>query len=285
VRDFVQRLAGYFLTGGNAERVFVNFWGAGRNGKTQLKELMLYCSGNYARACSPDAFLTGRRTGTVRDDLHSLRGARLVAAVEPNKIADLDEATVKEVTGGDTISTRGLYGKYDDWKVEFKPLLVSNHKLTVRGTDDGIWDRLVIVPFAVRIADKDVVADYFENKLKPEVNGYLQWALAGLRAYWRNGLQIPDEVRALVKDHRQESDVVRTFIDARCVINHKAMAKDCVGPEALKEAFTEYCRRRAIPYRTIDLNERMMQLGYEKRQSDRRYWAGVTLPISSNTKF
>ncbi len=277
VRDFVQRLAGYYLIGGNPERVFVNFWGNGRNGKTQLKELMLYCSGDYARACSPDAFLAGRRTGAVRDDLHALRGARLVAAVEPNKAVDLDEATVKEVTGGDTISTRALYGTYDDWKVEFKPLLVSNHKVTVRGTDDGIWDRLVIVPLIVRISDKDVVPEYFENRLKPEVDGYLQWALAGLREYWRNGLQIPAEVRALVKEHREESDVVGAFLETRCVIDPKAMAKDCVSPDSLKAAFVEYCAQQRITIKGVDLKQQMERLGHVQRKGDDRYWVGVRL--------
>ena len=275
VRDFVQRLAGYFLIGGNPERIFVNFWGEGRNGKTQLKEMMLYCGGNYAQATSPDTFLSGRRTGTVRDDLNALRGARLVVAVEPNKIAEMDESTVKEVTGGDTIATRALYGQYQNWKPNFKPLLVSNHKLTIRGTDDGIWDRLVIVPFNVRIPDNQIVRDYFEHKLKPEVDGYLNWALSGLCAYWQDGLQIPDEVKALVQLHRSEQDVVSNFLEANCEVDPAAMAKDCLSPDRLKVMFNEFCRGQGIPWKSVDLADRLRQLGFELKRGDRRYWVGL----------
>jgi putative DNA primase/helicase len=278
VRDYVQRLCGYYLMSGNPERIFTNWYGAGRNGKSQLKELTLYVGGGYARATTPDTFLSGRRTGTVRDDLHALRGARLVAAVEPNKSAAMDEATVKEVTGGDAISTRALYGEHANWVPDFKPLLVSNHKLVIRGTDDGIWDRLKIVPFSVRIADEDVVVDYFKNVLKPEASGYLNWALDGLRQYREIGLAEPEEVRALVIEHREESDVVANFLAARCEIDEKFMAKDCVSPTDLKAAFVEYCRTQSIPYRDIDLRDRLVAMKHSPpRQSDKKYWPGIKL--------
>jgi putative DNA primase/helicase len=129
VRKFLQRLAGYLLTGLTSEHCFLSFFGKGRNGKSTFVETLLYVLGTYSRTGNGDTFLSGRRTGTVRDDLHTLPGALLVKAVETGKNARLDEATVMEHTGGDTVNTRALYGQQTEWKPNHKLILVSNETI------------------------------------------------------------------------------------------------------------------------------------------------------------
>ena len=119
-REFLRRVAGYALTGLTREHCFFIFHGSGRNGKSTLVETLMYVAGDYARAANADTFLAGRRAGTVRDDLYALRGARLVKATETGKGASLDEPTIKEHTGGDTVNNRALYGSQTNWQPTYK---------------------------------------------------------------------------------------------------------------------------------------------------------------------
>jgi hypothetical protein len=58
---------------------------------------------------------------------------RFVSAVESEAGRQLDEAVIKQLTGGDTITARYLYKEYFEFKPEFKIFLVSNHKPVIRG--------------------------------------------------------------------------------------------------------------------------------------------------------
>ena len=78
--EFVQRLAGYSLTGDVRERIFPVLWGAGRNGKSTLLELLQELLGDYAMSTPPET-LVNRREGAIPNDLARLRGAVLATAL------------------------------------------------------------------------------------------------------------------------------------------------------------------------------------------------------------
>lgn len=101
----------------------------------------------------------------------------MVKAVETGKNARLDEPTVKKHTGGDTVTTRALYGQQTEWKPNHKLILVSNEKPHIHGTDEGIWSRVRMVPFTVTIPEEKRIPDLFQNKLEPEASGILNWAI------------------------------------------------------------------------------------------------------------
>jgi len=283
VREFLQRMAGYALTAKTGENCFFIFHGSGRNGKSTFVEVLMYVWGDYARAANSDTFLSGRRVGTVRDDLHALRGARLVKAVETGKHARLDEATVKEHTGGDTVATRALYGQQTAWKPTHKLILISNEKPHIEGTDEGIWSRVRMVPFTVFIPDAERIADYFEEKLKPEGSGILNWALEGLRQYSTRRLAAPEEVLAATQEYREEENVVQQFLDAKCTVARSAPPSSdgdarWVSPERLQEAFREFCISQGTAFRGVKLKDRLEQLGYHQLRAHKsRYWCGIQL--------
>jgi putative DNA primase/helicase len=292
VRKFLQRLAGYSLTGLTSEHCFFIFYGKGRNGKSTFVETMMFVLGRYARTANGDTFLSGRRTGAVRDDLHALRGARMVKAVETGKNARLDEPTVKEHTGGDTVATRALYGQQTEWKPNHKLILVSNEKPHIHGTDEGIWSRVRMVPFTVTIPAEECIPDFFQDRLMPEASGILNWALEGLREYFKGGLAAPPEVLEATKAYREEENVVQQFLDARCVVTRDAkVSKDAskiwASPDGLQAAFRDWCEGQGINHRSTKLKETLEQLGYrQERGHGGRYWLGIETtkiqsPISS----
>jgi len=144
---FVQRAVGYSLTGDTREQVLFILHGSGANGKTTFLEILLKLVGTHGAITSFSTFLVQQNPGSPRNDIAKLHGARLVKATESQKQAVLDEATVKEVTGGDSISARFLFREFFEFRPQFKIWLATNHRPTIRGMDDAIWRRIRLIPF------------------------------------------------------------------------------------------------------------------------------------------
>jgi P4 family phage/plasmid primase-like protien len=221
LRQFVQRLAGYALTGAVSEQILPFLYGSGANGKTTFLNALLEVAGDYGQQAAPDLLLAKR--GSHPTELADLFGARLVASVEVEDGRRLAEGLVKQLTGGDRIKARRM--KEDFW--EFSPmhkiLLAANHKPEVRGTDHAIWRRIKLIPFDVTIP-KSEQDPRLPEKLRAEMPGILAWAVRGCLDWQREGLGEPDEVVAATEGYRGEMDVLAQWIEERCVVREGTWA-------------------------------------------------------------
>jgi P4 family phage/plasmid primase-like protien len=209
---FVQRLFGYGLTGLLTDHIVVILYGTGANGKSTLLGVLRSLAGDYAHHCRPEVFTT-KRNESQGFELVPLAGARVVTASETGAGKRLDEALVKEMTGGEPISCAPKYGDFFTFQPVFKPLLATNHKPQVRGVDEGIWRRLILLPFTVTIPETERDRD-LPAKLQQELSGILNWVLAGVRDFLDAGLAIPEEVRAATQDFRSEQDILGAWTEA-----------------------------------------------------------------------
>jgi P4 family phage/plasmid primase-like protien len=236
--SFLCRAVGYSLTGDVSERVMFILHGRGKNGKTVFCETISELLGDYAKT-TPASTLMSKRDSTATNDVAALKGARFVFANETDENKHLDEAGIKNITGGDTISARFLYSEYFNFKPESKLWLRTNHKPVVRGTDEGIWDRLKLIPFAVRIA-KQEQDTHLAEKLRSEQSGILAWAVQGCLEWQRDGLGIPEEVETATAKYRKEQDNFANFISECCIVTDNAWTPTA----ALRNAYDVWCKER-----------------------------------------
>lgn len=82
VQCFVQRYAGYTLTGSTREQCFVICHGDGANGTSTVLEALRYVLAGYARNASADVFWEKKGSRGTENEIARLRGARFVTAVE-----------------------------------------------------------------------------------------------------------------------------------------------------------------------------------------------------------
>jgi putative DNA primase/helicase len=272
--DFVQRFLGYALTGITRERVFAILWGAsGRNGKTTLLETFRAILGDYALRTPAETLLV-KRDGAIPNDVAKLRGARFVTASETKQGRQLDEPLVKDLTGGDTISARFMRAEWFEFRPSAKIFLGTNHKPEIPGTDPAIWDRVVLIPFTVRIPDEEQ-DQQLGAKLQAEAPGILAWAVRGCRAWQDGGLQVPEIVRAATKVYRAEEDALGVFLDERCTLGPRlTVAKgifrttyETWAKETRETALSDKELRRALAARGLT----------EGRTGAMRFWRGVAL--------
>jgi putative DNA primase/helicase len=214
-RHFLMQWLGYSLTGDAEEHKLVVCWGRGRNGKGTLLETVAWIAGDYADSVPVETFLANpiqRSGGQATPDLAKLPGVRLLRTGEPDKGAKLGEALIKRVTGGDPIDARNLNKGFFSFFAQFKLTLSCNYKPQVRGTDDGIWGRMIPVPWTVFIpaGERDQT---LKVKLRAEGSGILNSLLDGLRHYLENGLLLSEEIIEATETYRRESDPVGRFLD------------------------------------------------------------------------
>jgi putative DNA primase/helicase len=184
---FLQRAAGYTLSGDMREQVFLFLYGPEAAGKGTFVRAMSDVIGTYARGTEIQTFLTARRD-SVRNDVASLVGSRLVTASEPEDGQVFDEGLIKILTGQDRTTARFLFREAFEFAATFKLWLQGNHRPHIKSTGGAMWRRLLIVPFT-RTVPEDRRDKTLGDRLRtPEERaGILAWMVRGCLEWQRAG--------------------------------------------------------------------------------------------------
>lgn len=217
--DFIQRSIGYSLTGSSRDQVLFFLHGDGANGKSTLLNVMRVLMGTYAQSIEAELLLDrARNPGSPSPELARLRGSRLVTTAEPNTGKRLDEAFIKQITGGDPVVARFLNKDPFEFTPQLKLWFAANHKPRIHGQDHGIWRRIRMIPFDARFDGDDADQD-LESKLMMEAPGILRWAVEGCLAWQSGGLSEPIEVTHATQAYRDDQDLLAPWLDECCVVD------------------------------------------------------------------
>jgi putative DNA primase/helicase len=209
--DFLQRMAGYSLTGSTREHAMFFKFGKGANGKTTYMNAIIGAVGEYHSTAPIEAF-----TATNQDrhptDLAGLRGARLVTAVETEEGRRWAESKIKALTGGDKISARFMRQDFFEYVPQFKLVIAGNHKPGLRSVDEAMKRRLNLIPFTVTIppGERD---EQLPDKLKAELPGILAWMIKGCASWIERGLAPPPIVTDATAEYLAAEDAVSVWME------------------------------------------------------------------------
>lgn len=248
VRAFIQRLVGYSLTGVIREHVLPIHWGTGGNGKGTFTETILRALGDYARQLPTEILLS--RTGDPHPtERASLFGVRFASASELPKGRSLNENLVKQLTGGDTISARFMNRDFFEFEPTHKMWVSTNNKPSIKETSNGIWRRVLLVPWTFTAAAPDTE---LPTRLRGELPGVLRWIVEGCVAWQERGLDPPESVRAATDEFRDECDVVGQFLAERCTtVPAYAGATLRENATTLYKAYVAWCEGRGNKPETL----------------------------------
>ena len=184
-----------------AEHILPILTGTGANGKGTFYKAMLWALGDHGSTVEPDLLM--HRQGAHPTGEMDLLGRRLVVVSESERDRRLAEATMKRLTGGDTIRAPRMRQDFVEFKPSHTPLLITNHLPKVSGDDPAIWRRLRVVPFTVEIpaAERD---PHLDERLQAEADAVLAWAIAGWVDYRERGLDEPQAVLVATDDYQRE---------------------------------------------------------------------------------
>lgn len=296
MRGFLQRWFGYSMTGLTNEQKFAFFYGSGANGKSVLVDLMARILGDYAASAKIESITgkTRRGGGDATPDLMPLIGARFVRTSEPDEGQRLQEGLIKELTGGEPILVRALNENFVTVYPIFKLTISGNHKPEIHGGDDGIWRRVMLVPFDVQIPPEERDPD-LGRKLWEERAGILNWLVEGLRQYLAHGLMVPAAVADATQDYREDSDPIGTFLTRCCCVTGDPA--DSLLAKTLGQAFAFWQDRSgegAWTERTIQKRFKakagrwkspVTGQSYTARKASTAYYDGITLVEPFRSEF
>jgi putative DNA primase/helicase len=180
-QEWLQRAAGYSLTGLRTHDVMFLVYGPPGSGKNTMVEALVKCMGTQQYAWPLDSSILAQGDGQAHgSDLYhwaELRGRRLVWVDELPDGERMKENSVKKLTGSSEISARSPGEKPFTFSSRAKLWVTTNHRPIIN--DDAMWRRIRPIPLnkVPENPDPELKAYIFD----PEgaLPAVLSWAVEG----------------------------------------------------------------------------------------------------------
>ena len=175
----------------------------------------------------------------------------------------MDEALVKQLTGGDSIAVRQLYKEFFNMECRAKIWMTTNHHLQVEGVDHAIWRRIKVIPF--NACFKGRRDSGLREALRDELPGILNWALEGCRKWQADALGSCAAVDHATDRYRSSSDVLYDWLQSRTV----ERPNDATPAADLRDSFLEHSGMSAADMSSKRFAALLKQRGYTSIRRDR----------------
>jgi putative DNA primase/helicase len=240
---YLQRAAGYTLTGDPNEEAMFFAYGPARTGKSTFLESLRSLLGNdYSDSLDFGALLRRREGTDARPEIAKLQGKRLAVAVEASGRRDFEAELIKWLVGGETISARALHQNPVSWRPQFTLWLAANDRPKVPHDDTAVWRRLRVLPLVHQVPEERVDRD-LKRRLREEcADVILAWCVRGCLAWRQNGLGTCAAVEEATGAYREAMDPLGDWLSERCDV--RPANSDWFTPTAaLFKSYRDWCQR------------------------------------------
>lgn len=242
LEEYLQLIVGSFAYGKVYGEYLYIAYGTGGNGKSTFFNVIRKVLGDYAGTITPDVFDRDSR-GSFGAELADLRGKRFIVAAETAQDKPLNEAMVKRLCSTDNIRANPKYLAPFEFEPSHSMVLFTNHLPRVLGTDAGIWDRLILIPFQCRIRNTDSEVKNYADILYQECGVEItSWLLEGARRCYECNfkIKVPNIVKEAISEHKNQADSVAAFLDAYCEYGYGST----IQSSTLYNYYASYCNKK-----------------------------------------
>jgi putative DNA primase/helicase len=211
---FLQRFAGYALTGSTQEHKLFYIHGPGRNGKSLFLNVLAAIFKDYARTAAPDLFVEKRHSQHLTM-VAELEGARLVTAQEIDPGQSLRDSFIKQLVAADPVTANRMRQDPKTFVPQAKVAMTGNGPPKPQRPDAAMAARIVILPFAVMILPKRQNPKLF-RELMEEAPAILRWCIDGCLLWQKHGLDLPPAVSDATAMFADAGDPIAGWIKACC---------------------------------------------------------------------
>ncbi|MFE5406623.1 phage/plasmid primase, P4 family [Streptomyces sp. NPDC056580] len=241
---YLHLLLGYSITGDVGGQVLPFLFGAGKNGKSVLMDVLMKVLGDYADA-APPGFLMAKPYEGHPTDLAELHGRRVIVCSEVKPGDKFDEARVKLLTGGERIKARRMRQDFFSFEPTHKLWLLGNHRPEVGTGGFAFWRRMRLIPFERVVPDSRKIDNLADILVTEEGPGILGWLIDGARRYLagERDLTGPERVRIATTAYAETEDHTGRFYEERCRVAPDLRAEQT----ALYAAYKTWCHNEGAP--------------------------------------
>jgi putative DNA primase/helicase len=266
--EYVQITVGEAAVGKVFQEHMIIAYGGGANGKSTFWNTIYRVLGNYAGKISAEA-LTMNCKRNVKPEMAELKGKRLIIASEMEEGMRLNTATVKQLCSTDEIQAEKKYKDPFSFVPSHTLVLYTNHLPKVGANDDGIWRRLVVIPFNAKITGASDIKNYADY-LFDNAGGYIMsWIIEGAKKAISADFKTkqPKVVEEAVKAYREDNDWLGQFLEECC---EKADNTSGVKSGEFYQAYRAHCMLNGEYIRsTTDFYGAIEKAGYVRRKTNK----------------
>lgn len=274
IEGYVQRLAGYSITGHVGHHRLPFLHGAGANGKSVLLEVLRRVLGDYA-GTSPPAFLMAGRDQHLTE-IARLAGLRFVICSEVDPKARFDEAKVKMLTGGEALSARFMNRDLFEFTPTHHLWLMGNHQPQVSGGGESFWRRVRLIRFPRIVPPERRDPMLVETLVNEDGPGILAWIVEGARLALTHGLDDPPQVIADTSLYASEEDALGQFVEDRCHLAHDVAVR--TETATLRKAYLDWCNDEGHTALTPQMFGRELRTRWGvvvRKSNGRKFYVGI----------
>ena len=284
--SYMQLFAGSMLFG-RSFKMFGVLIGGGNDGKSTYQEAI-------GEALGED-FVTTLSAESLKklsdEAVASLRGMRMLKITESAKGSAIDDALLKTLSSGDSMTARELFGKRFNMIPSHTVLMSTNHAFYTSDSGSALWERLQYVPFRRSFTPEERDPN-FAVKLRAELPQILAWAIVGANKFADNEFKLPHSaaVQRETEKHREKADPLKQFIEDHLILGDPADLR--ASRTELHSLHTVWCESQNLrPWKLSTLADGLVDAGvldrddYEIKSNGIRKWKGVRLRTDSDPNF
>jgi P4 family phage/plasmid primase-like protien len=205
-RLLLQEIFGYCLTFDVAQQKFFIFEGPGGNGKGVVLNTLTALLGE-ANVSS-----LGLEVFSHTHGLELTLGKLVNITGDVGELDKVAEGTLKLFTGCDMLHFNPKYKNPFSARATARIIIATNVRPPFRDRSDGIWRRLVLLPFPVTIPEEQQNKK-LADELKAELAGILNWSIDGAkRLREQRVFTEPSASREAKQEYQLESNPARSFL-------------------------------------------------------------------------
>lgn len=248
----------------------------GANGKSTFWNTIARVMGSYSGKISAEVLTVGNRHN-AKPEMAELKGKRLIIASEMEEGVRLNTAIVKQLCSTDPIQAEKKYRDPFSFTPTHTLVLYTNHLPRVGANDDGIWRRLVVIPFLAKITGGDDIKNFSDYLYKKAGGAILQWIIEGARKAIEKDYrwELPKKVEAAIAEYRDQNDWFAMFLEDCCEVGEGLT----VPSGDFYNEYRNWCTRNGEYIRnSTDFYAAVEKAGLQKRRTHKiRTILGVTI--------
>lgn len=274
--DYVQMICGLAAIGKVYVEALIIAYGGGRNGKSTFWNAVSRVLGLYSGNISADTLTVGCRRN-IKPEMAEVKGKRLLIAAEMQEGARLNDSIVKQLCSTDEVFAEK---KYKD-PFSFTPchtlVLYTNHLPKVSASDDGIWRRLIVIPFDAKIEGSSDIKNYSEYLYQNAGESILAWVIEGAKKVIELDyiIPVPECVQKAITEYRAQNDWFGHFLEDKCELGTSFRESS----SSLYQRYRNYCIDTNEYIRsTTDFYSALEVAGFGRiKVNNKRFFTGLRL--------
>jgi len=243
----------------------------GSNGKSLFLSTIQAAAGEYATTVTRTLVVEKNHEG-VSNDVAKLKGKRIAFGSEFKRKDVIAAEQFKRLTGDEAVEARFLHKEFFEFENKATLWFATNYLPLVSDQDDGVWRRMVLIPFRAKFWPKEtcpaggkIKDNSLKERLLKELPGILRWCIEGAMAYAAAGrLEIPAQLFTQREAKQADFDPLRDFMTA-CV---DLDATACCPAVDLRRAYERFSEMNGMdPLNITAFGRRLNEEGLAKDEA------------------